>query len=246
MRKYCWLALLPLMALSCNNQHNKKSAEENKTNLVAKKENWEFIFDGVSTKGWHRYGGGAIDSVWQVQDGVLFLDTAYKRQNKAKGDWDIVTDNEYDNFELQLEWKISRKGNSGIILYIHEDRSKYRWPWETGMEMQVLDNDEHPDGKFPKHRAGDLYDLISVARETVKPVGEWNAVTIRSLNGQLDMFLNGEKVISTMLWDDSWKNLVAGSKFKNMPDFGTYKKGRIGLQDHGDNVWYRNIRIRRL
>jgi hypothetical protein len=114
------------------------------------------------------------------------------------------------------------------------------------MEMQVLDNDRHPDAKIPKHRAGDLYDLISCSRETVKPALEWNKAGIRALNGKLDLFLNGENVVSTTLWDDNWKKLIAGSKFKAMPNFGTFKKGRIALQDHGNKVWYRNIMIKKL
>jgi hypothetical protein len=112
--------------------------------------------------------------------------------------------------------------------------------------MQVLDNAGHDDGKIIKHHAGDLYDLISCSQETVKPVGEWNQVEIISNNGKLDFILNGTNVVSTTMWDDNWKKLVAGSKFKDMPDFGTYKKGRIALQDHGNMVSYRNIMIKKL
>ena len=89
-----------------------------------------------------------------------------------------------------------------------------------------------------------MYDLIACSRETVKPVGEWNEAEVKCINGKLDLILNGETVVSTTLWDDNWKNILAASKFKSMPGFGTYKKGRIALQDHGDKVWYRNIRVR--
>jgi hypothetical protein len=147
---------------------------------------------------------------------------------------------------LQLDWNISKDGNSGVIFYIHEDKDKYKWPWETGPEMQVLDNNGHPDGKIIKHRAGDLYDLITSSPETVKPPGEWNHAEIKSLNGNLEFYLNGVKVVSTTLWDDNWKKMVANSKFKSMPAFGTYKKGHIGLQDHGNEVRFRNIKIKAL
>ena len=132
------------------------------------------------------------------------------------------------------------------MFYVHEDKQNYKWPCENGPEMQVLDNDGHKDGKIPKHRAGDLYDLIACSRETVKPVGEWNQVEIKCLNGKLDFYLNGENVVSATMWDDNWKKMVAGSKFSSMPGFSLYKTGRIALQDHGDLAWYRNIMIRRL
>jgi hypothetical protein len=115
--------------------------------------------------------------------------------------------------------------------------------------MQVLDDSGHSDGKIPKHRAGDLYDLITCTNEAqkpLKPVGEWNLAEIKSQNGKLDFYLNGTNVVSTTLWDDNWKKLVAGSKFNTMPGFGTYKQGRIALQDHGNLVWYKNVMIKKL
>ncbi len=209
-------------------------------------EGWQLLFDGKTTRGWHKYGGGAIDSVWKVMEGVLMLDTAIKKEQQIKGDWDIVTDEEFENFHLRLEWKISKDGNSGIIFYIHEDKGRYNWPWETGMEMQVLDNAGHPDAKIVKHRAGDLYDIISCSKETVKPYDEWNLAEVKCAAGKLDLYLNGENVVSTTLWDENWKKMVAASKFRDMPGFGTYRKGRIGLQDHGNGVSYRNIMIKKL
>ena len=209
-------------------------------------EGWVSIFNGRNSSGWHRYGGGSIDSVWKVSDGMLWLDIPGKKSAGVRGDWDIVTDKEYENFHFQCEWKLEANGNSGIIFYIHEDKKKHNWPWETGPEMQVLDNNGHPDAKFEKHRAGDLYDLIAASPETVKPAGEWNLAEIRAVNGKLDFFLNGVNVVSTTMWDDQWKKMIANSKFRHMPGFGIYKKGRIGLQDHGDIVYYRNIRIREM
>jgi hypothetical protein len=233
-----------IVLLSCNGP--KESTGANKLSSEDKKDGWHLLFDGKTTNGWHKYGGGAVGSAWKIKDGYLYLDTSIKENWQVKDGGDIVTDEEYENFDLQLEWNIAKDGNSGIIFYINEDKAKYNWPWETGMEMQVLDNNGHPDGKLIKHRAGDLYDLISCSKETVKGPGEWNFAEVKSLNGKLDLYLNGYNVVSTNLWDDNWKKLVAGSKFKNMPGFGTYSKGRIGLQDHGNAVCFRNIKIRKL
>ena len=201
---------------------------------------WVSLFDGKSTKGWHTYGKTSAGATWKVKDGAIFMDTTVKEGG------DLVTDKEYGNFDLKLEWKISPKGNSGIIFYVHEDPAKYDETYKTGLEMQVLDNEGHSDGKILKHRAGDLYDLIKSSSEPVKKVGEWNQAEIICSNGHLELLLNGVKVVTTTLWNDNWKTLIAGSKFKNMPDWGTFKSGKIALQDHGNAVWYRNIRIKNL
>ncbi|MBI3139162.1 MAG: DUF1080 domain-containing protein [Sphingobacteriales bacterium] len=247
-----------LAAFSCNNSSDngeKATADSLGTGTVAaanqltteqRKEGWQLLFDGQSTRGWHKYGGKPVGSAWKTADGTLYLDTTIKKDWQVMDGGDIVSDSSFENFHLKLEWKIAINGNSGIMFYVHEDTLKYKWPWETAPEMQVLDNMGHPDSKIIKHRAGDLYDLISSAKETVKPAGEWNQVEIKCLDGKLDFWLNGENVVSTQLWDDAWKKLVSGSKFSKMPDFGTYKSGKIALQDHGNTVWYRNVMIRKL
>ena len=207
---------------------------------TSSKTGWQNLFDGVTTTGWHSYGKTIADASWKVVDGVIMLDTTVKNGT------DLVSDGVYDNFDLKLEWKISKNGNSGILFYVQEDTVKYKETYRSGPEMQVLDNDGHHDGKIPKHRAGDLYDLIKSSSEPVKPVGEWNQAEIIANKGQLEMKLNGVTVVSTTLWDDNWKKLVAGSKFKDMPDWGTFTSGKIALQDHGNTVWYRNIQIKKL
>ena len=204
------------------------------------------LFDGTTLTGWHSYGKSAPGQAWKVDNGTIHLDAASKQSYQTNGGGDLVTDNEYENYDLKLDWKISPNGNSGIIINTKEDTTKYKESWYTGMEMQVLDNDGHPDGKIPKHRAGNLYDLIAVSKETVKPVGEWNAVEIVNNRGKLDFYLNGEHVVDTRMDDANWQSLVANSKFKDMPDFAKFSRGRIGLQDHGNEVWFRNIRIKQL
>jgi hypothetical protein len=224
----------------------------NSENVLTSKEandGWQLLFDGKSTNGWHTYGKTSAGNAWAVKAGAIFLDAANKKSS-GDGGGDLVTDEEYDNFHLKLDWKIGPKGNSGIIFYIHEDKNQFPNTYNTGLEMQILDNGTpvrpgHPDGKLYTHRAGDLYDLLA-AKEAVKPQGEWNQVEIKSVNGKLDFYLNGEHTLSTNLWDDYWKQMVAISKFKDMPGFGTFKKGKISLQDHGEDVWFRNIKIKKL
>jgi exoribonuclease R len=183
---------------------------------------------------------------WKAEDGVLHLDASQKGDWQTKNGGDMVSNEEYENFDLKLEWKISKAGNSGILFHVKEDTTKYKYSYFTGPECQVVDNKENEDGKLIKHRAGDLYDLISISKEVVKPAGEWNQLEIVCNNSKLDFTINGEHVLSTTLWDDNWKKLVAGSKFKEWPDFGTFKSGHIVLQDHGADVWYRNIEIKKL
>ncbi|HEY0054863.1 MAG TPA: DUF1080 domain-containing protein [Pedobacter sp.] len=205
------------------------------------KKGWIPLFDGKTTSGWHSYGKSYAGAAWIVEDGALHLNIS---PNLEGGD--LVSNEEFSDFHLKLEWKIAPGGNSGVMFYVHEDKEKYEYTYFTGPEMQVLDNDKHPDAKINKHRAGDLYDLIASRKEVVKPVGQWNQAEIKSKNGKLQFFLNGTKVVSTVLWNDDWKKLVSRSKFNSIPSFSIYKTGKISLQDHGDEVWYRNIMIKRL
>lgn len=207
---------------------------------------WQTLFDGKEIKGWHTYGSNTVGKAWRVDDGAIHLDPTVKKSLGNKEGGDLVSNEAYENFQLSLDWKISPNGNSGIIFYVQDEPAKYNATYLTGPEMQVLDNNGHPDAKIHKHRAGDLYDLIPSTKEPVKPVGEWNHVEISSNNGKLDFHLNGEHIVSTTMWDDNWNTLVAGSKFKDWKDFAKFKKGHIALQDHGDAVWFRNIKIRKL
>jgi hypothetical protein len=200
------------------------------------------LFDGKTTTGWHTYNKTTVGSAWEVQDGALHMNPKTKG---TEGGGDLVTDKEYSNFHLKYDWKVAPGANSGLIFYVHED-PKYKQTYLTGPEMQVLDNEGHKDGKITKHRSGDLYDMLKSTSEPVKPLGQWNKAESISDNGKLTFFLNGVKIVETTMWDDNWKALIAGSKFKTWEGFGTYKTGKIALQDHGDEVWYKNITIKEL
>jgi uncharacterized protein YaiE (UPF0345 family) len=210
-----------------------------------KKDGWQLLFDGKTTKGWHTFNKPQIGEAWKVANGAIYLDTTQKDGWQVKGGGDIVNEKVLANFHLKLEWKISKAGNSGIMFYVQEGE-KFDYPWYSGPEVQVLDNDGHDDGKITKHRAGDLYDLIKSTTEPVKPYNQWNKAEIICNNGKLTLKLNGVTVVSTIMWDDNWKALIAGSKFKDMPGFGTFTSGKISLQDHGHAVWFRNIKVKEL
>jgi hypothetical protein len=242
--KFLFLAIVICTLSSCISV-NINSNSTNISNGEKSSNGWVSLFDGKTTTGWHSYGKDKADGIWNVVDGAICL-TEKKQRTPGSGGGDLVTDKEYGDFDLKLEWKIAKNGNSGIIFYVVEDPTKYKESYNTGMEMQVLDNEGHPDGKLIRHRAGDLYDLISSSKESVKPVGEWNDVEIISKNGKLQLFLNGTNVVTTQLWDDNWRSMLANSKFKNMIGFGTFKKGKIALQDHSNMVCYRNIKIKEL
>lgn len=217
-------------------------------------DDWRDLFDGKTLSGWRNYGGDENEvRKWQVQDGSLAL-----VQEGVFPMWDMIKSvvfggpggdlvyyrEKFRDFELSLQWKISRGGNSGIFYLVKDETENVSW--RTGIEMQVLDNEGHDDGQIVTHRAGDLYDLISADPETVRPVGEWNDVRIRIKDNHIEHWLNGVKVVSVERGSDEWDALVAASKFADMPGYGKSESGYIALQDHGDPVWYRNIRVRDL
>jgi cytochrome c len=235
MKKCLSIGLLILCVSSLYAQENILTAKE-------KKLGWRLLFDGKTFNGWHTFKSDKVGEAWSVGDGAIRLNKK-EEGSQVKGG-DIVTADEFENFEFTVEWKISPCGNSGIIFNSVES-AEYQNTWQTGPEMQVLDNC-HPDGKIEKHRAGNLYDLIKSPTESEKPTGEWNLAKIISNKGHLELWLNNVKQVETTMFTPEWDALIKGSKFKNMAAFGKSKKGHIALQDHGEMVWFRNIKVREL
>lgn len=237
-------AIFPLVLAFKKESNTNEAFAPNTLSDAEKLAGWKLLFDGKTTAGWHSFNQKTAAKKWVVEDGALTLNPNAPGAVEANGD--LVTDEVYSNYELCLDWKIAACGNSGVIYNVVED-PKYTWAWQTGPEMQIIDNPCHPDGKIVKHRAGDLYDLIASSKETVKPAGQWNEARLVNRNGKVEHWLNGTKVVEVDMTGDAWKKLIAGSKFKEMPDFGKTTSGRIMLQDHGgDRVWFRNMKIRQL
>ncbi len=205
---------------------------------------WTVLFDGSSAgafKGYKSADGKMPDKGWAVKNGEL-------RGMKGGGGGDIVTTEQFEDFELSLEFKCAAGANSGIMYRVADGKDN---TWQTGPEFQLLDDAEHADGKDPKHRAGSLYDMIAPpptepGKDRLAPAEKWNTARIRLSNGLLQHFLNGVQTVEVRVDGAAWKEMIAGSKFKDMPGFGVQPTGRIALQDHGDEVAFRNIRVRDL
>lgn len=242
------LSALLMLASACGtsttNEGSSDTTAANQDTEVMAENEWIELFNGQDLSGWKGYGKDAPGDAWKVVDGVIHFDANAKKNEGASGG-DLVTLDSFGDFHLKLEWKISENGNSGIMFYV-QDNGEYNAPYHTGPEYQLLDNDGHPDGKITTHRTADLYDLIESSSEPVRPVGEWNETEIISKDGKLEFYLNGVNTMTTTMWDEQWDQMVAGSKFKDMPGFGKYQEGRIVLQDHNDDVWFRNIQIKKL
>jgi len=253
------IMMLVFFTAGCGPQGEKSSENKNDTmekatsikpNTLSKqevKDGWKLLFNGKNTDGWHGYNKqGFPEKGWEVKDGTLHVFGSGK--GEAGGGGDIITNQQYGNFELALDWKVSEGGNSGIFYLVQEKPGQPIW--KSAPEMQILDNDKHPDAKLGvdgNRAAGSLYDLIPGNMEVVKPAGEWNEVKVLVYKGTVIHTVNGVNVLEYHLWTDDWNNMVLNSKFKDYEDFlNTAEKGYIGLQDHGDDVWFRNIKIREL
>lgn len=227
-----------------------EAAAPNTLTEQEKEDGWMLLFDGENVDQWKGYcKDGFPEQGWKVVDGTIHCMASGK--GEAGGGGDIITKEAYGDFELSLEWKLEEGGNSGIFYLAREKCGDDDQPiWQSAPEMQILDNEKHPDarlGKDGNRQAGSLYDLIPAKPQNAKPAGEWNQVNILVYQGTVVHTQNGENVVEYHLWTDKWKDMVANSKFSEYEDFiDVAEEGHIGLQDHGNDVWFRNIKIKKL
>ena len=217
---------------------------------------WRLLFDGESFRGWRNYGAAPGEPIegWAIEDGALRMtrDTGTLRfmwnfidPFSDRPLLDLMTEEKFGpNFELRIDWKIAPGGNSGIFYLVPDDSA--RVPWKLGLEMQVLDDELHSDGQIEKHRAGDLYDLAASRERAARPVGEWNTARIRVEGARIRHWLNGTLVVDVRRGTADWKARIANSKFAERAGYGEAPRGHVTLQDHGDSVWYRNLKVREL
>jgi len=236
--------LLLLALVACKKEKkNIETAEDNTTNTVQKNNEWETLFDGETFKGWHVYLTDSISDEWSVEDGAMMFNP---KEGRTEGGKNLISDKTYTNFKLLVEWKISKGGNSGIFWSVKED-TIYKEAYETGPEIQILDHLNYPDPD-KKHHAGALFGLVGSKQEHTNPIGEWNTFVI-SINHKTNkgkVWLNKVKIIEFPVNGKNWNEMVEHSKFKDWDGFGKFTTGKIGLQDHGSKVWFRNIKIQEL
>jgi hypothetical protein len=194
---------------------------------------WKLLFDGRTTNGWRNYRKETIGSGWTVSEGIL--------ARSGDGAGDIITSDQYGNFDLVLDWRVAPGGNSGLFYRATEEGD---YVWQSAPEMQILDDERHADGKSPLTSAGSVFALYEAPRGIVRPAGEWNTARVLVNGNHVEHWLNGTKLFEFELGSEDWKARAAASKFRSMPLYGKAARGHIGLQDHGDKVEFRNIRIR--
>lgn len=249
MKNLILVGLSVFMTIAC--KEKAKEVAESETGAMAKTEievptvKWKVLFDGKTFDGWHEYAQEGVSDNWKIEDGAMVFYPPKERNGES---YNLVTDEEYTDFVLSMEWRIAEAGNSGIFWGVKE-LPELDQPYETGAEIQVLDNDKHPDGKNgTSHQASALYDMVSPSEDVTKPIGEWNLceITINHKTNMGAVKLNDVEVVNFPLNNPEWGEMVSKSKFADWEHFAKYPTGKIGVQDHGDVVAFRNIKIKEL
>jgi hypothetical protein len=218
----------------------------NSLTAAEQKAGWRLLFNGRDLKGWHAYGANAPGTAWQIEQGALKLHVPERAGNKAINGGDIVTDEIIKgDFEMKVEWKVSKFANSGIFFFVDE-APRYKNMHDTGLELQVIDDAVYEGVKENTHRASDFFGVANARIREVNPVGSWNQIHFIMKANKLTVIQNGFIVQEHDLSGADWKQRIAGSNLKAAPVGKGNYRGRIGLQDWGSTVWYRNIKLRKM
>lgn len=211
--------------------------KDNTLSKKEKKEGWVLLFDGTTLNGWRGYKNIQTDG-WAVKDGEI-----YCKDGSGLKRADLITNSKYENYELQIDWKITPKKNSGIIYMVTEDNGA---TYESGPEYQLIDDLGYPSKLSDKQLSGSNYDMHAPTAKVAKPAGEFNTTRIVINKGHVEHWLNGSKVVDYQLWTPEWEQAKANSKWKDVKPYGMAKSGHIALQDHGGGVAFKNIKIKPL
>jgi hypothetical protein len=225
---------LPLAARQAGSNPVRATGDITPPNILSAEESargFRLIFDGATTRGWRGFRRATMPEGWSVVNGSL---------TRTGRGGDIITTDQFGNFELRLQWRIAPGGNSGIFFRVTEDQP---WSYHTGPEYQVLDDAAHPDGRSRLTSAGSNFALHAAPQGVVRPAGEWNDTRLVVNGARVEHWLNGVRVVEYELWTTEWEQLVQASKFAQWPSYGRAPRGHIALQDHGDRVEFRTIRI---
>lgn len=201
---------------------------------------WNILFDGKNFTGWHGYNMKGISDSWIIEDQALTMTTEGRAESQ-----DIITNKGYKNFALSADFKLTKGANSGIIFQVKED-SKYKFPYETGPEFQIIDQENWPDSLKDWQICGANYAMYPPKAKPSKPLGEWNQILLVVNGNHVTQILNGEVVVEYEKYSDEWKKLRESGKWASFPDYGKFDEGKISLQNHGTKVWYRNIKIKEI
>ena len=214
-----------------------RSSTPNTLAAVEKKKGWKLLFDGLTTNGWHGYNLKGFPDSWIIEDGVFTTTTKGGSESQ-----DIITDKEYHNFAFSVDFKLMKGTNSGIIFQVNED-PKYKFPYETGPEFQIIDQANWPDPLKDWQICGANYAMYPPKALPSKPVGEWNHLMLVVDGNHVTQIINGVVVVQYEKYTDEWKKLRSSGKWADFPDYGKFDTGHISLQNHGTQIWFSNIKL---